>query len=1292
MSANDVAIIGMQVRVPGARDLGSFWDNIKNGVESTEEISDTELERNGVPRHLIDNPNYVKSGAFLAGIDRFDAGFFGLTPQEASVMDPQHRVFLEAAYHALENSGIDPYSYSGSVGVFAGSGYNAYFPNHVLQNEELVSEMGFFLLRHTGNDKDFLATRVSYCLNLRGPSVNVQTACSTSLVAVHQACQSVLDGECDVALAGAITLELPQRVGYLYTPNEILSDDGHCRPFDDSSTGTIFGSGVGVVVLKEVEDAQRDGDKIWGVIKGSAVNNDGSVKAGYLAPSVDGQAAVIREAIEVSGLAPSQIGLVEAHGTGTRLGDPVELAALNLAYKDSDLPSNSIALGSVKGNIGHLDTAAGVVGLIKLVLAIENSTLPRSINYSKPNSDLRIEETPFYVNSQTLRWTTEFKVGAVSSLGVGGTNAHVIVSEHRQKTTSMSWEGPFPIVLSAASQESLDATIDRIVDESKVQDGELGGLSQTLLRRRVHWPKNVITSIDKADKLESKLDSAIFPETLRDVNQLDRPKVVFGFSGQGSQFAGMSRGLYETYSVYRSSFDDCCDAAKPYLDFDLKQMVFEGQSHDKDISDISVSQVVLFAVEYSTAAVWNSLGITSDFVIGHSSGQIGAATHAGLFDLSGGIKLIAARGRLMRQTELGGMLSVALSVAEVERLPLANLEVAAINADNAVVLTGEANEIDTLASFLENEEIPFKEIRTSHAGHSRLLDPILSHFGDVFEEIETRPNSIPIISNVSGQLLSEEEMNSREYWMRHLRSPVNFHDSVQTLASEGDFIFIEVGPGSGLCQLAQLTTGNSRVVFLQSARGPTQEVEDPDVLASSLAAAVFAGAKWDSGALGPVLNLPTYPFQPERHWIERVDSKDVIQEIHLAKLGWKDSEQLNSLPDSINGARQKNLLIAGYEIEGLSKDRWDHINLPGLKSVADFSLRAKVSELELALADHGGIDHLLYAPSNHQAPMASFYESLSVAQAIAGAGITCSVTTLTGVGQSITVGPMLALGPELAIPSRVVEVEQVNPQAVNEALTCGDPVSRLSGAITQNRDYVSVGLVHDSLKDLGTIVITGGSSGIGLVTAEYLSDYCSHIAIIGRQHLPDKEEWPGLIEGKVDSPEIAKLSRLVRLNRKTSLSYHAVAVEDAESVDARFREISSKYGEISGLIHAAGVIDDGPLLNKTVAGVDSVLSSKVAGTKNLINCLPRSAFLIGYSSLSALIGVPGQADYISANSYLNAAIARRASEASGRSSSICWGPWKEAGIAHRLAKDEATIDSWHPLITRAMIYPGASRT
>ena len=698
MKNTAIAIVGMAGRFPGARNVSEFWQNLKNGVEAIRPFSDTELLAAGVSKEELAQSEYVKSGVVLEDLDMFDAAFFGFSPKDASIMDPQHRVFLECGWEALEDAGHAPGSFEGSIGVYAGSGMNSYMIHNLLTNPRLVASAGLFLIRQTGNDKDVLATRVSYELNLHGPSISVQTACSTSLVAVHLACQSLLNQECDMALAGGVTIEFPQGRGYMYREGEILSRDGHCRAFDADSSGTVFSSGAGIVVLRRLDDALADHDTIHAVILGSAINNDGARKVGYLAPSVDGQSEVIAEALGVAGVAASDVSYVETHGTGTKVGDPIEVKALTQAFRENTQGKGFCAIGSLKTNIGHLDTAAGVAGLIKTTLALRHRQLPPSLHFRKPNPLIDFANSPFFVNTVLADWKAERgpRRAGVTSLGIGGTNAHVVLEE-AQPVEQAAPNKPYQLlVLSAKTPSALDKASQNLGTHLQEHpELPLQDVACTLQLGRkafVHRRAAVAATTAEAVKLLAK------PEPNRVATgqaAASAPGVVFMFSGQGSQYVNMGCELYETKGVFRAQLDQCAERLIPDLGLDLRTLLYPSEKDSagaaQRLSHTRFTQPALFSIEYALAQWWMAHGIAPSAMIGHSIGEYVAACLAGVFSLEDGLHLSAIRGRLMGEMPSGSMLSVA-KAADTLSLPT-ELALAAINGPEQCVVSGPPDAI-----------------------------------------------------------------------------------------------------------------------------------------------------------------------------------------------------------------------------------------------------------------------------------------------------------------------------------------------------------------------------------------------------------------------------------------------------------------------------------------------------------------------------------------------------------------------------------------------------------------------
>jgi acyl transferase domain-containing protein/thioesterase domain-containing protein len=896
---NDIAIVGMAARFPGARTPAEFWANLEKGVESVRSFSDEELAQAGVDATALAHPHYVKRGVVLDDFDHFDAEFFGFSPKEAAILDPQHRQFLECAWEALESAGHVPERFPGSIGVFGGCGMCAYFAMNLLTNRDLVASVGLFLLRHTGNDKDFLTTRVSYCLDLKGPSVNVQTACSTSLVATHLACQSLLAGECDMALAGGVTIEIPHRRGYVYQPGEILSPDGHCRAFDHRAEGTIFGSGAGIVVLRRLADALNDGDVIHAIIKGSAVNNDGAGKVGYLAPSVDGQAAAITEALAVAGVSAESIGYVECHGTGTKMGDPIEVAALTQAFRQSTAKTGFCAIGSVKTNIGHLDTAAGVASLIKASLAVSTGKIPPSLHYEAPNPEIDFARSPFFVSRELSRWQrgAEPRRAGVNSLGVGGTNAYAVLEEPPARPKAAPSARPYQLLtLSARSRAALDQASIRLADHIvEHADEDLADVAFTLhVGRRGFSQRRVLAARDRTEAAE--LLRSLDP---RRVFTHDASKgassIAFLFPGGGAQYPRMGQGLYESESVFREWVDRGLEIAKQHVGQDLRPLIFPTDDALVAARDTlerpSLQLPAIFIVEHALAQLWMSWGIKPAALIGHSMGENTAACLSGVFRFEDCLGLVALRGRLMDEIESGGMLSVAFPAAELEPL-LGDLDLASINAPALSVASGPKPLLEDLERTLAERGVEAKWIRIHIAAHSRMLEPILPRYVAYLQSIPLSEPRIPIVSNLTGTWLTREQAIDPQYWGTHLRRTVLFADGIKTLLAEPRRALLEVGPGKTLSSLArQHSNAAPGQPMLSSLRHADEDVPD-----AAFFLTVF-GRLWASGAVVDLekihdgetrrrVSLPTYPFARQRYFIEpgKLQPKDTASSDRPQKL------------------------------------------------------------------------------------------------------------------------------------------------------------------------------------------------------------------------------------------------------------------------------------------------------------------------------------------------------------------------------------------------------------------------
>lgn len=868
-----IAVVGMAGRFPGAPDLERFWSNLRGGVESIRQFSEAELDQFGIPADVRNHPRFVASGTILGDAEMFDHAFFGLSPREADFIDPQHRIFLQTVYHAIENSGYDPWSYGQPIGVFAGANppdYATLLPSGV------VSDAAGAFEKMIGNFGDTLATRVAHRLNLTGPALTVQTACSTSLVAVHLAVESLLSFQCSMAIAGGVSLNLRQLGGYFYQEGMILSPDGHCRAFDAKANGTVLGQGSGAVVLKRLSEAVADGDSIRAVIRGSAVNNDGADKIGYTAPSESGQTAVIAAAQAVAGVDSHSIGYLEAHGTGTVLGDPIEIAALTRAFRASTDEIGFCHVGSVKTNIGHLDAAAGIAGLIKTILVLEHGEIPPTVHFVEPNPNIDFEGSPFSVNAELVPWEEDGRPrrAGVSSFGIGGTNAHVVLEEapvsqeHDQPT---SWQ---LLPISARSEEGLadlsSALADKLATTTLLEDA-----AHTLqVGRRAFEHRRIVVSntpADAAASLREPATSVSISEGAVD----SRPEVIFMFSGQGAQYHGMAQGIYDTEPTFRSVVDSCAAFLEPVIGLDLRTLIF-GEDEPEQLNQTEFTQPALYVLEYALAEVLLGWGIRPAAVVGHSIGEYVAATLAGIMSRDDALRLVAERGRLMQTMQPGAMLSVMASEAEVGPFLDEDITLAAVNSTSLTALSGPHEAIEAAARRIAAAGIEARPLQTSHAFHSPMMDPMLEDFRHAAGGVHLSAPTLPILSNLTGTWMKETEATDPGYWTDHLRNTVRFADNVAELLTTPNRVLLEVGPGRTLATLARQhaawADGFTTATLL---RHPKEEREDMATLLEGIGRLWLAGVDLDWQALPAErrrIPLAPYPFQRTRHWAAPVVS------------------------------------------------------------------------------------------------------------------------------------------------------------------------------------------------------------------------------------------------------------------------------------------------------------------------------------------------------------------------------------------------------------------------------------
>jgi acyl transferase domain-containing protein/acyl carrier protein len=929
----DVAVIGMSGQFPGARGLREFWSNLAGGVESIRSFTDEELLQRGVDIESIEDPDFVKAAPVLENADQFAASFFGYSPREAELMDPQHRLFLEHSWAAIEDAGYAPRHLQSRVGVFAGMSISSYLLFNLVNNPAVDSREEAFQAM-IGGDKDFLCTRLSYKLNLKGPSLAVQTGCSTSLVAVHFAVQSLLTYQCDLAITGGVSVGVPQRTGYHYQPGGIASPDGHCRPFDADAQGTVFGEGIGVLVLKRLEDALSDRDHIYAVVRGSAINNDGSSKIGFTAPGTEGQIDVISRALAVAGVPAGSLGYIEAHGTATELGDPVEVAALAQVFRRKEAKGHPCALGAVKSNIGHLDAAAGSAGLIKTVLMLKNRHLVPTLHFKEPNPKIDFSGTPLYVNTKYEPWTCQkgpLRAG-VSSFGIGGTNAHIILEEAPAAPVSGPSRPLHILCLSADSEQALNNATENLRRHlAENPAGSLADTAYTLQTGREKFNlRRVLVASDPADCVHALSEPApdrVFTNAAESAGR----KVAFMFPGGGSQHAGMGAELYRNEPVFRREIDHCAELLKEHLGYDLRKLIYpSGKSTELSTQRLlrpSAGLPAIFSTEYALAKLFLSWGVQSACMIGHSLGEYTAACLSGVFSLADALCLVAFRGAMFETLAKGSMVSVALPENEIGTLP-DGVCIAAINAPDQCVLSGPVRGIDEVVQELTAREVEHHRVHIETAAHCSMVEPVMEQFRNFLARITFSSPAIPFVSNLSGDWITEQQATDANYWVKHLRHTVRFAEGIQCIAKQHECVMLEVGPGRTFSSLArQQLKGKSRFAF-PAMRHPNDAASELLTTYNTLARMWSIGVEVDWAGFYRFeernrVSLPSYPFDRQSHWIV----PPVAGEIRKA-------------PHSRRGSRQKARAYAPI---------WKHTELSALVPSAN------AEELWIVLADECGL-------------------------------------------------------------------------------------------------------------------------------------------------------------------------------------------------------------------------------------------------------------------------------------------------------------------------------------------------
>lgn len=1332
-----IAVVGLACRVPGAGDARQLWRNLVDGVESLRWSTREEQAALGVPPETLDDPNFVPAAMVLDDHQDLDAAFFGMSVREAEIRDPQHRLFLELSHTALEDAACDPSRYPGEIGVYAGIGDSYYQWLNIRSNPQAYANAGWLAVM-AGNHADYCATFSSYKLDLRGPSYTLHTACSTSLVTVHVACEALRNGECDMALAGGAMLDLPQGGGYLYDEGGIVSRDGHCRSFDASASGTIWGSGGGVVVLKRLSDALADRDHVRAVIRGNAINNDGAGKVGFSAPSQEGQAAVIAQALGVAGIDPRTVTYVEAHGTGTALGDPIEVAALSEVFRQASEDVGWCGIGSIKTNIGHLGQSAGIASFIKTVLALEHAVLPPSLHYEQANPKIDFGQNPFYVTSTLTDWKTDGfpRRAGVSSFGIGGTNAHHVLEEAPRQVAAPRSDRPQVLRVSARTDTALAAACERLaahLDEHP--DVDLADVAHTLRVGRRELPRRAAVVADgPADAAAALTDAR---RLITGVPVRRAPRVALLFSGQGAQYAGMGAALYRAEPVFRDTVDECAEGLRQELGgADIRTTMFAVGDEEADdrLRQTAWTQPALFTVEYALAGLWRSWGLEPAAMIGHSIGEYVAATVAGVFSLPDALRLVAARGRLMQGVPPGSMLAVQLGADEVRERLVEGLAIATVNAPGACVVSGPTALVEELAERLRTDDVACTALRTSHAFHSPMMDPILAEFRSIVAATERSSPRLPLLSNVSGTWMTPDEATDPSYWAQHLRATVRFGDCVATLLTEGEWLLVECGPGRQLAGLARLQLPPGGLAPLASLPGPRDSAASEAVLATTVSTLWVNGITLTGGSeTARRVPLPTYAWERRRCWIDPASGAGVAAVAPAASPGpspalpldhwfavpvWR---QVPTVPvteaidralvfaDDASSALVDELRAAGTDVlvvrpgPQFSRDPGDGAYTVRPAERADYE--ALLAELSVD-GGRGLPDRLVHtwAVSGSAAPDAAalwraqdrgFFSLLCLVQALAARAALDPVRL-----DVVTTGTQDVIGGDLTRPEHatVAGIARVVPleapwldvrhidgdasdwvPAVLDELGHGEEgpsAVALRGGRRWVQAYESVAVPEPSaeLRDAGVYVITGGLGGIGITLAEDLGRRVrARLTLVSRSGLPPRAEWDAHVaRGTAD--RVGRAISAIRRIEDSGGEVHVVAadVTSAEDMGRVRDETLDRFGRVDGIVHAAGVAGGGMAEVKEREVAEQVMAPKLLGPLAL-----REAFgdldldtVMLCSSITAVAGGFGQVDYCGANNFLDA-YARGDHGWRARVVSVDWGGWLDVGMAAEVEAPDA---------------------
>ncbi|WP_247682505.1 type I polyketide synthase [Pseudoalteromonas sp. MMG013] len=1324
-SSVDIAIVGMAGRFPDASNVDELWRNVANQHCSITPYSDAQLREAGVDSDVLLDPDYVKAGIPFSGMREFDAGFFGYSPKEAEQLDPQQRIFLQTCWHALENAGVMPSS-DNLTGVFAGCGVPSYLLQNLLSNNT-QNDITSLLALTNGNDKDSLATRVSYELNLKGPSVTVQTACSTSLVAVHMACRSLQNFESDAALAGGVWLNLAADQGYHAPVGGSLSPTGQLSAFSEKADGILIGSGSAAVVLKRMEDALHADDNILAVIRGSAINNDGKDKIGYTAPSVTGQANAVSAALAFADVEPDSIGYIEAHGTGTKLGDPIEIAALRQAYQSN--ATQYCAIGSIKANIGHLDSAAGVTGLIKAVQALRHKQLPPSIHSEPANPAINFADSPFYVNTALKAWDSNGpRRAAVSSLGMGGTNAHVILEEYESTSQTKDDDNkvrtPWYILpISSTTREGLEAQVAAVQKTLVAQPSRLRETAAQLQHKRAALAYRKAFVVRDHEQAVSLLSREVVAKKVSDV------RVGLMFSGQGSQYVTMAQPLLQHNPTFKAAFDAVVGCFSATLQAQLLTVFMPEDDQvlaaNQLLNQTRVTQPALFVVGYAMAKTYQDIGLKITTMLGHSIGEYVAACLANVMSLNTAVTLVTARGETLQSMAPGTMLSVVGDEQSLRPYLTDALDIAALNSPTNTVVSGTKEAIKALQTQLKAQQISCTRLHVSHAFHSHLTDAVLPEFRVALEQVQLNAPEIPFVSNVTGQLISDEQATSVQYWLDHIRQPVNFVAGVETLANHCD-VFIEAGPGDTLQKLARQCTISDELTVLHSI-AHVREVKEPIApFAKTVATLWQLGMTLDWQRCGELIPrgeniLPEYQFSNNEYWVEAkstdhsINVNNVELPLHKPQLLQPVWQQKPLISDTGNLAEQHFLLLAsdsevcstishglverGAQVttlwylehgseQGVSVQENGHVHF-------DYSNAEHWIQLQTLLSQQPVVTHFIDArfldvAKPHDA--LGYHRLLPLVQNLVNTfNIRLSVlaTELFSVLADETLSPEKStllgltrgLPLEHQISTRVFEFSAANLSLSDNLLS--QVVEDLVDATGDEHNEVAyrgkqrfvlneceLPAMANASIDVGVTFITGGLGGVGLHLAQFLASQGHALVLQTRSDFAPASQWQALAENSdTDDKLRAQLTTLLALQTQVEVVVVTADVLDIAQLTQSVKKAEQQVGAITHVIHSAGLPGGGFIRTMHLDQAQLTLSAKVEGTQNLLTIFNHhnlQQFAV-CSSLASVLGAYGQSDYCAANVYLDT-LAHQSHRFPVVS--INWDAWAKTGMAAKFQLPE----------------------